>query len=100
MSGDTPLGAPSGSRPVTRRKLLRLMPARSTPVGASAATAAGDGAGSGLRAQPTTRRSGGRRARRSVAGGGDAQALGALEEGRLQLALAEEGADGGEHHGA
>src|SRR3954469_21527278 len=53
MSGETPLGAPSASRPVTSRKLLRLMPARSSPVGARAATAAGDGAGSDTAAEPT-----------------------------------------------
>src|SRR5215207_4354790 len=43
MSGDTPAGVPSGRRPLTRRKLLRLIAARSTPRGASAATAAGVG---------------------------------------------------------
>ena len=36
MVGLTPLGAPvSSSLPVTRRKLLRLIPALRTPVGAS-----------------------------------------------------------------
>src|SRR5216684_2475667 len=46
------LGEPSASRPVTRRKLLRLMPARTTPLGASAATAAGDGSGSDMGSGP------------------------------------------------
>src|SRR4051794_41430065 len=53
MSGETPSGDPSASRPVTSRKLLRLMAARSRPVGASAATAAGDGSGSDMAAEPT-----------------------------------------------
>ena len=35
-SGETPAGAPSALRPDTSKKLLRLMPARKVPVGASA----------------------------------------------------------------
>src|SRR3546814_4664630 len=42
MSGDTPSGSPEALRPVTSRKLPRLMPARSTPVGASSLTTSGD----------------------------------------------------------
>src|SRR5271165_4192956 len=38
MSGETPSGSPDGVRPVTSRKLLMLMAARSTPCGASSAT--------------------------------------------------------------
>jgi hypothetical protein len=38
MSGETPSGSPDGVLPVTSRKLLTLMPARSTPCGASSAT--------------------------------------------------------------
>src|SRR4029434_9095738 len=39
MSGATPTGSYFSLRPVTRRKLERLMPARRTPVGASSARA-------------------------------------------------------------
>src|SRR6185312_456425 len=39
MSGDTPSGSPLAARPVTSRKLERLIPARRTPVGASSAFA-------------------------------------------------------------
>src|SRR6185503_6141082 len=39
MSGDTPSGLPLAARPVTSRKLERLIPARRTPVGASSAFA-------------------------------------------------------------
>src|SRR5689334_8296694 len=42
MSGDTPSGSPEGLRPVTSRKLLRLIPARRTPVGASWERTSGD----------------------------------------------------------
>jgi hypothetical protein len=38
MSGETPCGSPEAVLPVTSRKLLILMPARRTPVGASSAT--------------------------------------------------------------
>src|SRR5262245_16346287 len=41
-SGDTPTGSPAGVRPVTSRKLERLMPARRTPVGASSARTLSD----------------------------------------------------------
>src|SRR5487761_1681906 len=37
MSGATPCGSPAAVLPVTRRKLLILIPARSTPLGASSA---------------------------------------------------------------
>src|SRR5579883_1275956 len=37
MSGATPAGSPDAVLPVTRRKLLILIPARSTPLGASSA---------------------------------------------------------------
>src|SRR5471032_2482612 len=39
MSGDTLSGLPLAARPVTSRKLERLIPARRTPVGASSAFA-------------------------------------------------------------
>src|SRR5215475_11949207 len=39
MSGDTPSGSPEALRPVTSRKLERLIPARRTPVGQSSARA-------------------------------------------------------------
>ena len=51
MSGATPSGSPDGLLPVTSRKLLRLMPARRTPVGASSALAWED-AGSGMGVHP------------------------------------------------
>src|SRR3984957_16820700 len=38
MSGETPCGSPDAVLPVTSRKLLMLIPARRTPVGASSAT--------------------------------------------------------------
>src|SRR5687767_14684604 len=75
MSGDTPVGTPS-SRPVTSRKLLRLIAARSTPEGARAATAASDGSSSGIhqsvgrpRAPRPTRSSADYRQRRRPLGG-------------------------------
>src|SRR5579862_941975 len=43
MSGETPVGSPFGALPVTSRKLLMLIAARSTPVGASSATIFGSG---------------------------------------------------------
>src|SRR5688500_641105 len=42
MPGETPSGSPDALLPVTSKKLLMLMPARSTPVGASWATISGD----------------------------------------------------------
>src|SRR6266851_4750993 len=42
MSGATPTGSDFSLRPVTSRKLERLMPARRTPVGASSARALSD----------------------------------------------------------
>src|SRR5688572_8891923 len=59
MSGETPSGLPSLPLPVTRRKFERLMAARSVPVGASAATAAGEGVGSGMAPIVARRRGGG-----------------------------------------
>src|SRR5215475_12196741 len=41
-SGATPWGSPVALLPVTSRKFERLMPARSTPVGASSETISGD----------------------------------------------------------
>src|SRR5262249_52641425 len=41
ISGAMPCGSPFGARPVTSRKFDKLMPARSTPFGASSLTSAG-----------------------------------------------------------
>src|SRR5215475_10558176 len=41
-SGATPWGSPVALLPVTSKKFERLMPARSTPVGASSETISGD----------------------------------------------------------
>ena len=43
IPGETPSGTPSSSMLETNKKLLRLIAARNTPLGASAATAVGDG---------------------------------------------------------
>ena len=43
MSGATPTGSPASVRPVTSRKLLRLIPARRNPSGARSGTCAVDG---------------------------------------------------------